>query len=154
MALALPTLIRGLTELAARPPRTAAEAAQKAARVYDDYARLAQAAGLFPTLTGTVRLRLQWALQTAWSAAAGTALTSAQAWSLGLTSYWQLPPVVFGAGVVVSSGIPLSVPCLAAVSVPSISPSVPVARVASCLDTATRSVLVLIPPNPTPSPLV
>jgi hypothetical protein len=154
MPLLLSDLSSGFKDMADNPPDSASAAAAKAADIYAAYAQKATAAGIPPTLTGAEKLRLKNALQGAWSSVPSAPPVSASAWLQGLTLFWAAPPVIFGPGAVVGPPLPVVVPCLSAVSAPAPDSAAPSVQVATCIHTATLSVLALIPPSPTPVNLI
>ena len=151
----IPSILqKGLSDIAENYPDSASDAANKMAKAYADYARGAVAGGLPITLTGGEEKRLAAALLSAFAGGNGTPATGAMAWAAGLTAFWLSPPVVFGAGVVTVALFPAVVPAvLGSIAAPSSDKSPPIAQVVQGLDTATRTVLVLIPPSPTPVPI-
>lgn len=151
MALVLTDLSQGFLDMANNPPPSAAEAAKKAADIYEAYAQKATGGGFPPTLTGSEKERMKVALQGAFSAVPSAAPVAASAWLQGLTAFWLTPPVVFGAGAVSGAVPPLNtvVACLAGISAPAPSAEAPTTQVATCLHTATLQVQVFIPPSTT-----
>jgi len=133
-------------------------AAQKMAKAYDSYARMAMAAGSTPILTGSEAQKLEQVLYSAISnPKIGMPPILAIAWATGVMSYWMVPPVPFVGAL---NGMVLQ----AATAVPIITPGLTACfsniantedtcalLMSTVLDAATRTVMVnLLPPPPAP----
>lgn len=138
---------------------SARDAAHKWARAYADYAQMAQADGIPPLLTGAEAVMLENSLYSVLSGPkVATPATMAAAWASGVVSFWNAPPVFFGPGNVITASLamPIILPLLTASFLNSrTTPEAAAATMASTLDAATRTVIVLIPvPTPHPTPII
>lgn len=151
----LPNELRqDLARALAVPTSSYGEAAARLAAAYARYAAGA-VAGVLPWVpTGQEEGRLRRALAAALRPAGAPGVVGA-AWALGVTQFWLAPPVPFGAGVV--TVVPGAAALAQAVTVALLNPrnssAASAASLALALDTATRTVLVTIPPSG-PVPLV
>jgi hypothetical protein len=138
---------------------SARDAAQKWARAYADYAQMGQADGIPPLLTGGEALMLENSLYSVLSSPkTATPATMAAAWAAGVVSFWNAPPVFFGPGNVITASLamPIILPLMTASFFNNrTTPEIAAAAMASTLDAATRTVIVLIPfPTPHPTPII
>lgn len=133
---------------------SASDAAQKWAKAYADYAQMAMAGGIPAVLTGAEAKGLESKLYSVLSAPkSATASSIALAWATGVVSFWSAPPVSFGPGKVVLAALALPIisPGLTAVfSDTKTSPENCASQMASTLDSATKTVKVLLPVPPPP----
>lgn len=158
MALNSALITQGLIPMTTDYPESASDAAQKAADAYEAYAKLGQAQGLFPVLTGSEKGNIYVALMRVWNApSSATAASVASAWYQGILQFWTSPPVLFpgpyGPGMAVVPPLSTVVPCISSISQPTQNGVPPIQRLAACLDSATRGVQVLVPQMPPATPL-
>lgn len=163
MALDKNLIVQGVFPTTQSHPSSAADAARIWSDAYETYAKLAQAQGIFPLLTGGEKGKLMAALLQVWSSPeAGSAAANAAAWFSGITQFWMSPPVLFpglfGPGTIIVPPMPTLTTCLIGGTMNSGSPSPPLQRFAGCLDTVTKGIVVLmpqlLPAPPAPFPLV
>lgn len=136
---------------------SASDSAQKQAKAYADYAQMGMAGGVPPVLTGAEAKGLESKLSQVLSAPkSATAGSIALAWATGVVSFWSSPPVSFGAGKVLLAALalPIITPGLTAcfASIPK-SPEACAAQMATALDLATKTVIILMPTPPPPHPV-
>ena len=162
MALDKNLIVQGVFPTTQSYPSSAEEAARIWSGAYETYAKLAQAQGIFPLLTGGEKGKLMAALLPVWgSPEAGSAAANAAAWFSGITQFWMSPPVLFpgpfGPGTIIVPPLPTLTACLIGSTLNSSSESPPLQRFAGCLDTVTKGIVVAMPqliPPPLPFPLV
>lgn len=136
---------------------SASDAAKGWADAYDSYAKMATAGGIPAVLTGAEALGLEKKLFAVLSAPK-TAVPGkiALAWATGVVSFWSAPPVSFGPGKVAVAAAALSIitPGLSSVFANTkITAEGCAAQMASTLDSATKTILVLMPVPPPPHPV-
>lgn len=135
---------------------SASDAAQKWAKAYADYAQMGMAGGIPAVLTGAEAKGLESKLYSVLSAPkSATAGSIALAWATGVVSFWSAPPVSFGPGkvIVAALALPIITPGLTAVfSNGKNTPEGCASQMASTLDSATKTVIVLLPVPPPPHP--
>ena len=137
---------------------SARDAAHKWANAYANYAQMGMADGIPPLLTGGEAFMLENTLYSVLSSPkSATAATMALAWATGVVSFWNAPPVFFGPGTVITASLamPVIIPALTSVFFNNrTTPESCAALMASTLDAATRTVIVLMPvPTPHPTPI-
>ena len=136
---------------------SAQDAAQQWAQAYATYAQMGMAGGIPPVLTGGEAKGLESKLYGVLSAPkSATAATIALAWATGVVAFWSAPPVSFGPGKVIMAALalPIITPGLTAVfSNGKTSAEACASQMASVLDGATKTVIVLLPVPPPPHPV-
>lgn len=163
MPLASPLLQAGLLQVFKdQQNMTPRLAAQKMAKAYDDYAKTALAGAFPPIFTGTEVQKLEKTLFSAISEPrAGAAPLIAAAWGAGVVAYWSAPPVLFAGPIPGASMVLLAAPAMGII-VPALTACFQnsknteesaAALMASILDGATRTVMVLITLPPPASPV-
>lgn len=159
MALDKNLIVQGIFPATQGYPSSAAEAARIWSDAYETYAKLAQAQGIFPLLTGSEKGKLLAALLPVWnSPESGSASANAAAWFSGITQFWMSPPVLFigpfGPGTIVVPPLPTLTSCLIGTTLNSGSAPPPLQRFAGCLDTTTKGIQVLMPQVPPTPPII
>ncbi len=144
MPLLVATLERGFLDMQSRPPRTAADTAERIAAAYLRYAQTGQANGIPPVLTGAARRMTRVLLPALMVPQGGSLPTLAGALATSLLAFWT--GVVFGVGVFTVLSSPVCSSCLLA----SCRGALPAARaaknIARCLDRATKTAIITFPP--------
>lgn len=159
MALLLSTLKDGIKRVLDRKPRTTAQAASGFADAYNTYAQVAMAGAAIPTFTGLEKAAFQSTLLAGINSNTGNPALIAQAWADAVNAFWLLPPVPFTDGV--NAGVPTAFPGLAILGPCLIgifsnvnnTEETAAAGMASCLDTATRTITVFLVPSMATFPL-
>lgn len=128
-------------------------AAKEYAKIYTKYARSAQAGGGVPQVSGAQTMILEKTLYAGMASSRGSAGKIARAWANGVKSFWLSPPVaVVGAQSGVITAFPGQPALLSALSAlfsnPKNTSSAWARRMASLLDTATKTVLATVTPPP------
>lgn len=155
MPLLLPVLSQSLAAVFSGPALSPDAAAGRLASAYAGYAAGGMALGIPWVPTGAEEQRLRLRLRAALVPETGSPVSMASAFTEGVLAFWLTPPVPFGPGVVtVIPGLIGLQTGLAAFFANPLNPSAAVAScVASLLDQATRTVVVVYPVTG-PAPLV
>lgn len=157
MPLQLPVLQSQILSVLRTQTADVASQATRLANAYNAYALTALAGVAAPIFTGTESARLASILLPS-ILTPGPAQRFAQAFADGLLSFWTVPPVVFTDGV--NAGVPLFTtgPILtASLTVALAAPqdaTLAAQSIAAALDTATRSITVLLQPSNLVFPLL
>lgn len=142
MPFVLAELENAFLSLARNPPKTSREAAKVIADGYARYARPATGAGAPAVFTGTEASRMANAMARAFNSN-GNAATAAAGMAAGVQAFWLAPPIAFGPNITVAwSGFPTLLGCLKGMRSTGVPASQAARKLANCLDTATRLVLV------------
>lgn len=125
------------------------DVAQGLARAYSNYALRATAAGVPVVLTGFETNGLARTLYSAMSnPKSATVASIAQAWATGVRDFWSAPPISFGAGKVMDAALVLPIirsGLTAVFTNPQNTVEACASQMAITLDTATKTVIVLLP---------
>jgi hypothetical protein len=154
------SLEKGLVTLMTSKPSTAGESAKRIAKLYAAYTATAVAGPTKPIFTGSEATVMEAALLGAFANTTGIPLAAAQAFGQGFLAFWMSPPVAFAGG---GTGVPIFVPApmlvsqlMTAFPAPGGTETLSANKLATCLDTATRAILVAVtipPAPPVPMPL-
>ena len=133
---------------------SAADAAKKWAKAYADYAQMGMAGGVPAVLTGAEAQGLESKLAAVLSSPkTATAASIALAWATGVVSFWSAPPVSFGPGKVILAALALPIitsGLTTAFEDTNTTAAACAAAMADALDSATKTVKVLLPVPPPP----
>lgn len=139
-------LTRLFTEGATDPLKTATAMSD----AYQQYTSLALFGAFPPVFTGLEKTLMKATILASLAPGGMNPASLANAWSTGITSWWLLPPIVVGAGVVSACpGALALVPAMTAVcSVPGQPAATAAAAMAQCIDIATRTTIATIIGSP------
>ena len=153
MALSLTTLARELLKLVERSremPRDGREAGRRWARAYAEYAKAAQSPTSAPPAPLTIQEQVLAAAMGVTFVSSIVSPQSATQIANALTSFWLLPPVVFGPGLVTAvGGTALLTAALQSVwlgnQASGLPPGAATRNIATAIDAFTRTVIVTSP---------